>query len=448
MKRFITAILLSAMLLTACGKDGASVETTVSETTAVITSEEVTTAETSKAAGEDVQIDEDIIPQDEMGQSMLDYVLADYIDKDTDPVLLTGERAERLEEAFRNIRINNSRFALPMMINALPEGFTAEYDYSSETKDKESCFNFYSGELLYDGEMCANIYIIRRDGADEEDGIIFGLVAMSSDCKWNFDAIEYSNDSEKIIECLGEPSCYTDMAEKLPIALYVSDIGSTVMFFEEVNSFIAVNCNFKNTLANVFFVESVPYDDFDNAIEIPELSGEPREFDFNMMFEDDCIIIGNDKYPVNVKLSDLSEDIKLFDYSTNKEYKENPDYIQDTYLFMYKGREVGLIGAIRKKDEEPEKADVVSWMFMSMSSYPFTASAMGVPLDKVLEVKDFYTGYEEEPAENGFYRYKGIAENEVDKFSCFIMMKDDLALINAIPYIADPERYDEFINSQ
>lgn len=439
MKKIISVILLSAMLLTACGKEDASVETTVSETTAEVATE------TSKTAEEDVQIDEDIIPQDEMGQGMLDYVLGDYIDEDTDPVLLTGERAERLEEAFRNIRINNSRFALPMMIYSLPEGFTVKYDFSSETKDKESGFNFYSGELLYDGEMCANIYIIRKDGEDEENGIIFGMVVMSSYCKWSFDAVEYSNDKEQLIECLGEPSCFTDMSEQLPVALYISDIGSTVMFVEEVNGFMAINSNFKNTLANVLFVESVPYNDFDNMIEIPELSGEPRDIDWNMLFEDDCIIIGNDKYPAYMKISDFSNDIKLYEYNMENEYGKNSDYLRDGYLLMYKGREIGLISAIRKKDEKPEDAYIFSWMFTDISSYPFPASALGVPFNQTLDVKHYYTGFEEE---NETFRYRGTVENENDKFLCIMVPLSNTVLVNLTPYSADPEAYDNFVNSQ
>ena len=443
MKKLISIILLSAMLFTACGKKEASVETAASETAAVTTSVEVTAA---KAAEEEIQIDEEIIPQDEMGQGMLDYVLGDYIDEDTNPVLLTGERAERLEEAFRNIRINNSHFALPLMIYSLPEGFTVKYDLSSETKDKESGFNFYSGELLYDGEMCANIYIIRKDGEDEENGIICGMVVMSSYCKWSFDAVEYSNDKEQLIECLGEPSCFTDIAERLPIALYVSDIGSTVLFFEEVNSFIAVNFNFKNTLANALFVESVPYDDFDNMIEIPELSGEPRTFDFNMMFEDDCIIIGNDKYPVNVKLSDLSEDIKLFEYNIGKEPYSNKDYLNDTYLLMYKGRELAMVGTTRTKDQLPEEAYMSSWMFTEINKSPVTGSACGVSFNQNFsDVPEIYLEPDGEPP---YYKYIGTTEKDGEKYRCSFLMGETFLMASVYSRSADPEAYDEFVNAQ
>lgn len=447
MKRLVTLIILSAMLLTACGKEEASVETAASETAAVTTSVEVTAA---KAAEEEIQIDEEFVPKDEAGQKLVDEMLSEYVEDNVIPEILTGEYSEKLEEAVRNIRINNSRFALPLMIDALPEKFEVKYDKSSKTEYRDIGFNHYNGELFCEDELCATVNIICKNGADEKYGIIVGLIAMSNQCKWNFDGIEFSNDRDKITEKFGEPTFTADIvgAYDTDNLLYITDIGTTAIFWEEINAVFCMNFNFDNVIENASLVEYVPYDDFDDMIEIPELSGEPRKFDFNTMFEDDCIIIGNDKYPANVKISDFSEDIKLFDYSTNKEYKENPDYIQDTYLFMYKGREVGLVGTIRKKDEKPEEADVISWMFMSMNSYPFTASAMGVPLDKVLEVKKFYIGYEEEPAENGFYRYKGIAENEDDKFSCFIMMKDGLALINAIPYTVDPKAYDEFVNSQ
>ena len=440
MKKLISIILLSAMLLTACGKEEASVETTVSETAAITTSVEVTAA---KAAEEEIQIDEDIIPQDEMGQGMLDYVLGDYIDEDTDPVLLTGERAERLEEAFRNIRINNSRFALPMMIYSLPEGFKVKYDKSSEHKIEGWDFNYYSGELYCGKELCANIGIIRKEDAEEDNGIIVSFVAMSNQCKWEFDGIEFSNDEEKIIQKFGEPSFNSSFTYMENDSItYVSDIGSTVIFMNEINAFFCINFNFKNTFANALFVESVPYDDFDNMPEAPRLSGKPREIDWNMVFEDDCIVIGNDKYPANVKISDFSEDITLFEYGIAEPHPNNDDYYSDKYLLMYKGREIGMLGAARLKDEQPENAQVYSWIFMS-ETYPMPVGVMGFsPEQSIQTIERIYK------ISGDRSRAEGICEQNGEKYHCWLILIGDSVFLDCTPYYLNPEAYDEFVNSQ
>lgn len=446
MKRIITVILLSAMLLTACGKEGKSVETAASETTAVTTSVEATTA---KAAEEETQIDEEFIPKDEVGQKLIDEMLSEYVDDNVIPEVLTGERSEKLEEAVRNIRINNSRFALPLMIDALPEGFEVKYDKSSKTEYNDIGFNHYNGELFCEDELCATVSIICKDGADEKYGIIVGLIAMSNQCKWNFDGIEFSNDRDKITEKFGEPTFTTDIVGVYDTdnLIYISDTGTMVIFWEEINAVFCMNFNFDNVIENASLVEYVPYDDFDDMPEIPELSGEPRDIDWNMLFEDDCIVIGNDKYPVNAKISDFSEDITLFEYDMGKDFYSNKDYLRDTYLLMYKGREIAMVGATRTKDQAPEEAFMTSWMFTELDELPISGSVCGISFKQDFSnVPKIYIGAKGEAPS---YIYSGIVEINGENYICsFTAYEKTILSANLLPRSVDPEAYDKSANSQ
>lgn len=447
MKRFITAILLSAMLLTACGKDGASVETTVSEMTSVVTTEEVTTTETSKTAGEDVRIDEDIIPDDAEKENLAKTILGDYV-SDTDNIkIIEGEQAEKLIEAFRNVHINNSRFAFPMLVGELPEGFSIK-NYSKEDGEEYNGFYICGASLEYNGEHCATVYVLQKEGVAKEYGIICGFIAMSDFCKWDFNGIELTQDREKIIDILGEPSSYENIGEAVPSTLYLDENGNMLIFPDGMNGVCGMTLDFDSIVDNCALVEYIPYDDFDNMPEIPEMSGEPREFDFNKLFENDCIVIGNDKYPANAKISDLSDDIMLFEYSVGVENYNNPDYVEDSYIAMYKGREFAMIYALRSDSEPTENAVISTWGFMLIDSYPFPASAMDVPFHQTSEVKNFYTGYDDDAIEYEIYKYTGIAENDDEKYLCMLTLMSNSLIVSVTPRTVNPERYDEFANSQ
>lgn len=439
MKKLISAILLSAMLLTACGNN-ANANNTDEQGTAVSAEQTTTVSETTADESEDY------IPKNEVGQGMLDYVLADYLDENANPELLTGERSERLEAAFQNIHINNSRFALPMMVNALPDGFTVEYDYSSEKKFGGG-FNFYSGQLMCNNEMSAEIGIVKKDNAEDKYGIIVSIITLSNFSKWDFNGIKISNDTEKIIAELGEPSSIIDLGTNEENLIYINEIGTTIIFWKSVNAILTLNFNFDNTFSNALLIESVPYDDFEGMPEIPELSGEPREIDWNMLFEDDCIIIGNDKYPANVRISDLSEDIDLFEFTMGREFYSNKDYLKDTYLLMYKGREIAMVSAIRTKDQLPEEACMTSWGFTELDEISITGSICGVSFKQDFsDVPKIYLGSQ---GEDPGCIYSGTIEKDGTEYWCsFCLFGNSIVNVTLTPSSADPEYYNELVNSQ
>lgn len=453
-KRFISAFLLSAMLLTAC-----KVEITPpTPPTKVTLSEEAIAAPNTESDGttavteavhigrSELTADEasKFIPPNGVADAMAENILTQYIGEAA-PEAMSDENSAALGAAFRNIRINNSRFALPLMVSALPDGFTVTYDYESEYKDEATGYNSYGGELFCNGVSCAEISIFLKDGADEKYGIIVTLVATSGYCKWDFDGIGYSNDTEKIKEKFGEPSAYAKYGSADGNLIYVDEIGSTAIFWKQYNSVLCVGLDFEHTAENALLVESVPYDDFDGMSDMPKLSGNPRELDWHDIFDNSCLTIGNDNYPVNAKISDLSEDIFLFDYEIGTEYAENSEYLSDSYRLMYKDREMGMVFAVRKSNEQAENAHIIMWMFLGVDEYPFPGGVLNVPFSQApFETAAIYTGAE---GENTAYRYDGVIETEEEKYLCSFMTTEISMVVAAIPFSVDPEAYNEFVEN-
>ncbi|MCH5194096.1 MAG: hypothetical protein J1F11_09055 [Oscillospiraceae bacterium] len=447
-KMRIASLLCAAAMLAGCSGGTVPEETSVNvnETLAVpnAVSEK---ASKPKASEKSVAIDEEAelyIPENMVGEAMLDELMASGMIFETELKVMSDENAEKLEEAFENIRINNSRFALPMMIMALPEGFAVKIDYKSKSSNAvtEDGYYLYSGELYTDGEVCAHVFLILKDGAKEKYGIIIGFgTLMSSECKWSFDSIEYSNDAEKIIDCFGEPSFYAN-DDDMSIMAYVTNTGMTAMFIKEINAMMCFTFDVNSTINNSLLAEYVPYDDFDGIPDIPNVSGETRSIDWNSIFDDDCIIIGNDKYPALTRIGDLGDDIVLFDRDIGISYENNDNYLSDKYILMYKGREIGLINALRKKNEQPEDGIVSSWM---LTDVMFPAGVMGIPFwQSNSSISRVYIP----DAENGsIIRYAGIAENDSESYMCTLAsMNNYMLMLSVTPASADPEGFKSFLD--
>ena len=450
-KMRIVSLLCAAAMFAGCSGGTKQEETTVNvnETLAVPSVVEASAVSEKTAEKESsektVVLDEEAelyIPENMAGEAMLDELLTSGMIFETELKVMSDENAEKLEEAFENIRINNSRFALPMMILALPKGFSVKIDYDSKSSNAvtENGYYLYSGELYTDGEVCAHVSLILKDGAKEKYGIIlaFGTL-MSSECKWSFGNIEYSNDTEKIIDCFGEPSFYAN-DDDMSIMAYVTNEGTTAMFIKEINAIICYNFNIENTISNSLLAEYVPYDDFDGIPDIPNVSGETRDIDWNGIFADDCIIIGNDKYSALTRIGDLGDDIVLFDRDIGKSYAKNNDYLTDSYILMYKGREAGLITALRKNDEQSEDGIITSWTFMDAM---FPVGIMGIPyLQSISSVSRVYIP----DVDSGIsIRYTGIAENDRENYMCNLALTNSIKILNVTPASVDPEGYETFL---
>lgn len=434
-KMKIISIFCAAVMLIGCTSGNNTNLSDFSETSSEIASE------VSKAADDENEL---YIPKNELGAGIIDEVLGDYITDSTDTKVMSEKNSEKLNEAFRNIRINNSRFALPMMIEAVPQGFSVKIDYDSKSNEVAKDFCLYSGELCMGDEMCAQVAVMMKNGAEEKYGILIGITAaMSSMCKWSFGDIEYSNDNEKLIGCFGEPSAYISLSSAAGGISYVTENGSMAIFISELNGFMCLTIDTDNAIKNMLLAEYVPYDDFDGIPEIPELIGESRKIDWNTIFDDDCVIIGNEKYPAPIRVGDLGNDITLFDYDTEQEYNGNSDYFSDKYLLMYKGREIGMVGALRKNDEKPENAVITSWMFIDCQKFTFPAAVMGIPFsqdnDEVFEI------YIPDNKKESIVRYYGITEKDGEKYMCTIILTGSSVIFTVIPVSVNPDGYESFL---
>lgn len=435
-------MICAAAMLAGCSDGSLNLE---NETAAPTSASVMTEEKASEKAAEDNLEDAEIyIPKDKLGEGIIDEILREYIDKDTEAKLMSEKNSVKLEEAFKNIRINNSRFALPMMIMALPQGFSVKIDYDSKSKKFAEDFRYYSGELLTDGEMCAAVMVMMKENSEEKYGIILGITAtMSSMCKWSFGDIKYSNDTEKLNECFGEPSAKMNLSSSLEGTAYVTQNGSVIIFYNAVNGITCMSLDIDSIVQNMLLTEYVPYDDFDGIPEIPELTGEPREIDWNKIFDDNCIIIGNEKCPAIMRIGDLPEDITLFDFDIGKEHYTNPDYFSDSYQLMYKDREIGLIGAFRKKDEKPEDAVINSWMFTGYSEYKFPAAVMDIPLSQDFEdVSKIFTPHKKD---DGLIRFMGIAEKGSEKYMCTLNLTNFSVIFSVTPASVDVEAHESFL---
>ena len=444
----IVSLLCAAAMLAGCSGNNADIgsENNISSETPAIAAENTSakTAEDKSGTASDISDDTELyIPKDKLGEGIIDNILGEYIADNTDTTIMSDENAAKLEEAFRNIRINNSRFALPMMIMALPKGFSVKIDYDSKSEKITEDFCIYSGELYMDDEMCAYVTVMMREDSEEKYGIIFGInAAISSMCKWSFGDIKYTNDTEKLIECFGEPSAYMNLSSSLNSTAYVTENGSMIIFYNEVNGITCMSLDTDSTIKNMPLVEYVPYDDFDGIPEIPELTGEPREIDWNRIFDEDCIVIGNEKFPAMARIGDLGDDFTLIEYIVGKTLFQNENYLKDEYMLMYKGREIGNIFALRKKDESIDDA-VVFGLIFDIDQITFPASVMDIPLSQDFnEISQIYISNVQN--ENN-YQYRGIAETDDEKYMCTIALAYPIVIWNVTPVSADPNGYEDFL---
>lgn len=440
-KMRIVSILCAAAMLTGCSDSNADIgdEITVSSETSAVAAESA-----SAQTNEDKTEADDIkhyIPNDEICDNMVNNIIAEYAYEYSETNIMSDENAAKLEEALQNIRINNSRFALPMMIKDLPKEFSIKIN-RDEKEEIGGKFFLYMGTLFMGDERYTDALIILKDGADEKYGIIVGMSAYSEMCKWSFGDIEFSYDNDKIIQCFGDPSSYSNHSDLLGALGYVTPNNDYVEFLIGLNGIMCFSFNMENITENGLLAEYAPYDDFDGIPEIPELTGEPREIDWSRIFDEDCIVIGNEKYPSLARIGDLGDDINIIEYSTGRDFSQDGNYLKDTYTIMYKGRTIGDIYAMRQSGEPLDDALIYGWSLL-LDQIPFPTAIMDIPLSQDFdEISKIYTPN----AQNDkFYKYLKIAEADGEKYMCTLALTYPLALWSVVPASASPELYEKFL---
>ena len=298
---------------------------------------------------------------------------------------MSRENSQKLTEAIHDIRINNSRIALPVMLCDLPEGFSAEP--VSEVPLESHDFSFFEGDLLYNGEKLAIVYIIREKRAEESQSVIVGALLSSSDCKWSVGEADVCGSSLRDI--FGEPSSSEPLAsESVPDYAYIADNGDFALFISSVNSTMLFSLDCAQLENNKSLCAYAPYDDFNGFSELAPVSGEPREFDINAAFAENGIVIGDFSCPANIKISEIGGDIGLAYYETEP-YDESDEaaegYVSDTYLLLYKGRYFGIVQSFRKEGQPMDEGQMYVWTIYGREDIFCDASLAGIPVSQDIE---------------------------------------------------------------
>lgn len=445
-KMKIVSLICAAVMLAGCSGNNANIggETNFSSEAPVLAAKNMSakTAENKSVSALDTADDTELyIPKDDIGENMINYLTSEFACEDAKTNIMPDENAKKLEEAIRNIRINNSRFALPLMIKDLPQGFSIEI---ADGKKEEIVDNFflYMGTLFMGDERCAETLVILKDGAEEKYGIIVSISLFSEKCKWSFGDIEFFYDYNIITQNFGDPLSYGAFSELLGIVCYVTKNNDYVGFYDGLYGVLCCSFNMDNIAENALLTEYVPYDDFDGIPEIPELTGDPREIDWSKIFDEDCIVIGNEKYPSLTRIGDMGEDFNIIQYTIGKDFSQDGSYLKDTYTMMYKGRIIGYISALRQKDEPLDDALIFGWSF-ALDQITFPTAVMNIPLSQ--DFNEISKIYKPNAQKDFGCRYMGIVETDKEEYMCTLSLISSLAFWSVTPVSADPEIYEDFL---
>lgn len=301
---------------------------------------------------------------------------------------MNAENSEKLRSAIHDIRINNSRIALPLMICDLPEGFSVIYgdEYKLDGYD----FSMFTGVLAFGESELGDVYIARRRGVSEEEGVIVGMMISSGSCKWSLGEAQ-SSDIKMLENAFGKPSITEADVSGYGLSYsYVTDSGEVAMFIPIINNAVIFALNCTELEENKALCEYVPYDDFAGMTDLPHLSGEKVEFDEAAAFSDNAVVIGDLSFPANTPISFFEDtDISLV-YCETRPYEgvnvHNADIlVHDGYLVLYKGRYVGVCQTIRQEEESAENAPICLWRLLDRESLPCDVSLVGIPASQTNE---------------------------------------------------------------
>lgn len=349
--------------------------------------------------------------------------------------VMSPENSLKLRDALHDIKINNSRIALPIMICDLPEGFSARD--VSEVLLESNDFTFFEGDLLYDGERLAIVYILREKRAEENEGVIVGALLSSADCKWSIGGAD-SCGADSLRDNFGEPSASEALvSEGIPDHAYAADNGDFALFVSAVNSVMTFSLDCSLLESNKALCEYAPYDDFDGFSDFAPVSGEPRDFDGAMALDENGIVIGDFSCPADIKVSELDGDISLA-YCGTEPYDESDEdmaeYVSDTYLLLYKGRYFGIVQSFRKEEQSQGEAQMYLWSLYSRDDLLCDASLAGIPASQDMGSIEavFSNADKRDSGDIGMYGICGSDGNQY--FAIFIRSTDGRSTLIIQPY--------------
>lgn len=157
--------------------------------------------------------------------------------------------------------------------------------------------------------------------------------------------------------------------------------------------------------------------DFFACEDAPTLSGEVREPDWSMVFDDNCVIIGEDRYPAYMKISEFGSNIALEVVNIGKESPDNPSEILDYYTLCYHGYKACGIIASRTSDVAPENAYICTWTLNGDWEVP--KEKMGIfGISMTQSAAEVAAVYLPDELDGNQVNYYGVTERNGEKFGC------------------------------
>lgn len=187
--------------------------------------------------------------------------------------------------------------------------------------------------------------------------------------------------------------------------------------------------------------------DFESCENAPVLSGEMKALDWGVIFEEDCIVIGKEKYPAYVRICELSDNFKLGVVSQGSEHPDNSDMLIDYYTLYCLDKKICGISAVRTEDVKPTDAYIYTWTFGGFDEVPMEKlGLLGFSMTQgAAEVAAVYSPDENE---GDSIRYYGVTESNGERFACSLSHSDGfITMLTITPYDVNPSAY-EFYKSK
>lgn len=355
---------------------------------------------------------------------------------------MSAENSKKLRAAAADIRINNSRIALPLLVCDLPEGFLVQYGKGERL---DSGYLHFEGELIFGGERLetgdggaiinggeklADIAILKGNGLSEAEGVIYSMTLSSVVCSWSVGDADICTPSQ-LEGIFGTPSaaeCLSD--ENVPDLFYISDSGEFVRFMPALSSVMIAALDCTRLEENKALCEYVPYTDFEGMQDLPPLTGEAKKFDAAAALSDDGVTIGDFSCAPYIPISEIGGDIGLIPLETAP--MEDSESVSDKYLLLYKGRYFGAVMAMRKPESPAGEGVIYAWYPADRKYLPCDASLAGIPVSQDTESLAAYFE-NSELKEDGSLVMFDTCEADGQKFFVFYTRSGGISALVAEP---------------
>lgn len=289
--------------------------------------------------------------------------------------VMTAAQTQKMKESFKKITLNGSMITLPVMVCDLPEEFTVQQ--GTEAMNKYG-YRAYVSELMENGKELCTVLTVKSNKTDFEHAVIVAMIINGDVCSWTVGDVQCSFDHEHIEEHLGAPSAaYPLLSESEDDYIYAGEDGDCAVFRGSC-SFVmlfSLDCSALREAGSLCRYGSFDYFEADEPCS--EIVGENIDFDAAAAFEEDALIIGKFKSPLNPVIGELGEEVFLKEDEMGVPYSDN--YLKDSYFMYLKNRRVAYIHALRSKDEDTDKAVVCDWTIMYYDLLK-DSSVMGIPM--------------------------------------------------------------------